>query len=202
MNPKITVKLPFLQYHFGGSHKPFRQNEDFKTHSFSEYKKMRTIHRIFLPDPWFGFVKRGEKTVECLINRKNSFVYHPTKKIKSGPIKEGHLILWFNDHDSPIMTKITRIRKYKTIHDVLKREKLKTIFPLNGVATAQDGIDIFRKYYDEADELKFGILALEIRLHEPGPFDFLRGLIYDDQNPGNPSKEIHEKETIQTLDPR
>lgn len=145
-------------------HKPYRKNDDYKKNGFESYIKMETIHRMFLPEPWFGLVKKGKKNVECIVNRSNAFVYHPSKTIHKGNFSKGHIILWFNDSDDePIRTRIVYVKKYKTFYDFLKKEKLENALPINSIKTIKDGLDVYRKYYDESDQTTHGVLALKIK---------------------------------------
>jgi ASC-1-like (ASCH) protein len=93
----------------------------------------------------FDNVVLGKKTVEGRLN-KNKF-----KEMKIGDI----LII-----NNLYETKITGIAKYKTFTAFLTKEKIQKALP--GVKNVKKGTEIYRRYYDDASEKEFGVVAIRL----------------------------------------
>ena len=106
-------------------------------------------YNIFVSEPWFGYIKSGEKTIE---GRKNKGDF---KKMQPGDI-----VKWICSDDS-ILTEITGKRSYKTFKEYLETEGLNKCLP--GVETIEAGVAIYHKYYTLEDEAEYGALAIEIK---------------------------------------
>ena len=106
-------------------------------------------YNIFVSEPWFGYIKSGEKTIE---GRKNKGDF---KKMQPGDI-----VKWICSDDS-VLTEITGKRSYKTFKEYLETEGLNKCLP--GIETIEAGVAIYHKYYTLEDEAKYGALAIEIK---------------------------------------
>lgn len=101
-------------------------------------------------DPWFSYIKRGEKTVEGRLN-KGSFT----------EMKVNDVVLWRNDNKS-VKTKIISIHHHKSFENMLKSHSLKNTLP--GIKTIKDGVNVYREFYSKKDEQKYGVLAIKLKI--------------------------------------
>ena len=101
-------------------------------------------------EPWFSFIKSGQKRVEGRL-AKGSFAN----------VKVGDEITWING-DRKCRTVVTAVNKYKTFLSYLKKEKLKNTLP--GIITYVDGVDIYYQWYTKRQEQRFGVVAIHIKL--------------------------------------
>jgi ASC-1-like (ASCH) protein len=101
-------------------------------------------------EPWFSFIKKGKKKIEGRLN-----------KGKFKELKVNDIIKFKHGFDS-VIVKITKINKYKSFKEYLVKEQLKTTLPK--IKTIDAGVSVYRKFYSEEDEIKFGILAIHIEL--------------------------------------
>jgi ASC-1-like (ASCH) protein len=109
------------------------------------------IYEKHLSEPWFELILNGLKTVEGRLN-KGSFC-------KMIP---GDQLLFYNDQGENFKVIITDIKHYKGFRQLLKKETLKKTLP--GVKKIDDGVGIYRDFYSEKDEEKYGVLAIRFRL--------------------------------------
>lgn len=117
-------------------------------------KLVNYFKKISLSEPWFTFIKDGLKTVEGRLN-KGKF-----KKLKVGEAVE-----WFvRNTDQKIKTKIKNIKRYVTFKEMLEKEGLDAVLPNKQIMSIDDGVNIYRKYYSEDDEKKYGILAIGVQV--------------------------------------
>jgi len=105
---------------------------------------------ITVRQPWFGYIKNGQKKIE---GRPNRGIF---SKLVSGDI-----IVWHNS-DNICRTKIISIRKYNSFKKMIQEEGLNNILP--NINNIEAGVNIYRKFYSEKDENKFGVLAIELSL--------------------------------------
>lgn len=101
-------------------------------------------------EPWFGYIKNGEKIVEGRLN-KGSF-----RKLKKGDI-----VNWINK-DNSIKTKIVSIHHHKDFENMLKQHHLYNCLP--GIKTYKEGVEIYKKFFSDSDIKKYGVLAIKIKL--------------------------------------
>lgn len=109
------------------------------------------IHIYSLREPSFSLVKDGKKTIEGRLN-KNTF-----KKININDT-----INFYNYKNDSISVKVIDIRKYKSFTDMIDNEDLNKITPLS--KSKKESIQIYKNIYNRNNELKFGVIALEISL--------------------------------------
>lgn len=103
----------------------------------------------------------GRKTIEGRLNRDKFAEY-----------EVGDVVLLRRDyrdengvlHDGEIDTGvvITGIRHYETFLEMVTQEGYEKVIP--GAPNAQEAADEYNKYYSAADQLKFGVLAIEIKI--------------------------------------
>lgn len=100
-------------------------------------------------DPWFTHIQHGRKNIEG--------------RLKHGGfenLKKGDIIAW-TDGKNQIKTKIVKVYHHQSFHNMLKYHGLKKTLP--GVKNLKDGVAVYRGFYTQADENKYGVLAIKIR---------------------------------------
>jgi|SRR3989344_4615940 len=101
-------------------------------------------------EPYFSFVKNGQKTVEGRV-----------KKGKYARIKPGDHIVVHNELETDkVEVVVKRITSYRTIKEMLESENIKNLLP--GVRTVEGGIEVYRKFYTPEQEKEFGVVAIEV----------------------------------------
>lgn len=112
------------------------------------------VKEIHVNEPWFTFIKDGVKKVEGRLN-KGMF----------SNIKKDDTIIWFNIDKNTrqkrqVKTKVTKIATYKTFEDMLRTEELNNVLPK--IKDYVEGVNVYRQWYDEQGEKKFGVLAIHL----------------------------------------
>jgi ASC-1-like (ASCH) protein len=103
-------------------------------------------------EPYFTFLKNGQKTIEG--RAKNG---------KYEAIKVGDAICVYDkDETDSILTRVERVTTYKSIKEMLKSEGIKKMLP--DVDNIEQGFAIYRKFYSQEQESKFGMVAIEVEV--------------------------------------
>ncbi|PKL31891.1 hypothetical protein CVV43_00365 [Candidatus Saccharibacteria bacterium HGW-Saccharibacteria-1] len=103
----------------------------------------------------------GRKTIEGRLNRDKFAKYEIGDEIwlrRDYRDEDGIL------HDGEprvALVKIIDIRKYKSFLEMTTSEDFKTIVP--SAESAEQAADEYNKYYSDNDQIKFGVLAIEIK---------------------------------------
>ena len=116
-------------------------------------------YEIHVSEPWYSLLKSGKKTVE---GRLNKGIFEK--------LEVGDIVVWFTmdketrekiEFSSEIVDKI----KYNTFEKMLETEGLENVLPNhNGIKTIEDGVNVYRRWYSEDMEKKFGVIAIKIKL--------------------------------------
>jgi len=103
-------------------------------------------------DPWYSLIKNGVKTVEGRINKPlySDLVEDQIIKITNPEVKKEF-----------IKCSILEIVHYSTFREMIIGEKLENVLPI--VETIDEGVNIYREFYSEEDELKMGVVAIRIK---------------------------------------
>ena len=109
-----------------------------------------TAYRKHLSEPWFTLVGLGLKTVEGRLDKGQFATMQP-----------GTVITWYNDN-LEFRTVVTRVAKYGSFGEYLRKEGLRKCSPAFGVGTVAQGVEVYRQFFSAADERKHGVLALEL----------------------------------------
>ena len=115
-------------------------------------KIMTTSQRYtkHLAEPWFTLVKIGMKISEG--------------RVKKGiwkDIKRGDKIIFTNNdfgYDRKYEVKVVDITDYENFQSYLEKEYLCNCLP--GVDSLNEGISVYRKYYNLEEELKNGVIGI------------------------------------------
>ncbi len=101
-------------------------------------------------EPYFTFVKNGQKTIEGRI-RKGNYRF-----LKPGD----HVIVYNNEETESVEVLVKGVRNYRSFREMLTNEPLKKILP--DVETVEQGLEVSWKFYTRDQEKKFGVVAIEV----------------------------------------
>ncbi len=103
-------------------------------------------------EPYFTFLKNGQKTIEGRI-----------AKGKYSHIAAGDTIVVSTiDETDSVKVIVRRVTLYPTIAAMLRVEDLKKVLP--DAESEQQGIAIYRQFYSETQEAEFGVVAIEVEV--------------------------------------
>jgi ASC-1-like (ASCH) protein len=103
------------------------------------------FHELNVDEKWLTYIIKGRKTIEGRLN-KNKFKL----------MRPGDMIIF----NGIIKKEIIAIRYYNYFEDYLKTEGIDKCLP--DVVDIYDGINIYRDIYSVEDEIKYGIIAIEL----------------------------------------
>lgn len=110
--------------------------------TFTTYKNHRA-------EPYFTFVKNGQKIVEGRL-KKGEYCF----------LKPGDHIVVCNDKETDSVEVVVKtLREYPSFQAMLESEVLKKVLP--NVETVEQGLRVYRQFYTEAQEKEWGVLAFE-----------------------------------------
>ncbi|MFA6436749.1 MAG: ASCH domain-containing protein [Candidatus Paceibacterota bacterium] len=111
--------------------------------NFTTYHNHRT-------EPYFTFVKNGQKTIEGRI-RKGKYQF----------IKPGDRIIVYNNQETEsVEVFVKRVQAYISIKEMLEKEPIKKILP--DVETIEQGLEKYKQFYTDEQQKKFGVVAIEV----------------------------------------
>jgi ASC-1-like (ASCH) protein len=106
------------------------------------------MNSINVQQPYFDFIKNGQKTIEGRI-----------RKDKFASIVEGDVIKICCDGQF-ITAYILGVRRYTSFYHYLYCEGLAKTLP--NIDNINKGCNVYRKFYTYEQEKKFGIVAIEL----------------------------------------
>lgn len=113
-------------------------------------------------EPWFSFIKMGVKKIEGRLYKGDW-----TK------LKIGDIIIFSNNEmgfERFVKVIVTDLVSYSNFEEYLTKEGVDTCLP--SIDFISDGIKVYRNYFTEDDEKKFGIIAVKFTKY-PMNLDFL-----------------------------
>ncbi|KAJ3703711.1 hypothetical protein LUZ61_007416 [Rhynchospora tenuis] len=121
---------------------------------------------LHVQEPFFSQLKAGTKKVE---GRLAAGYYNN--------VDQGSLLLF----NKCLLLKVERVTRYQSFREMLQVETLANVLP--GVATIEEGVAIYRKFYTEEKEKASGVLAISVSKPSSQPYIFMKeilnGLDYD-----------------------
>ncbi|KAJ4795490.1 RNA-binding ASCH domain protein [Rhynchospora pubera] len=121
---------------------------------------------LHVQEPFFSQLKAGRKKVE---GRLAAGYYNN--------VVQGSLLLF----NKCLLLKVERVTRYQSFREMLQVETLANVLP--GVATIEEGVAIYRKFYTEEKEKASGVLAISVSKPSSQPYIFMKeilnGLGYD-----------------------
>jgi ASC-1-like (ASCH) protein len=103
------------------------------------------FYELNVDERWLKYILNGKKTIEGRLN-KNKF-----KLMRCGDI------IIFNEI---IQKEVISVKYYNSFKEYLINEGIDKCLP--DVININDGINIYRDFYSVEDEIKFGIIAIEL----------------------------------------
>uniref|UniRef100_A0A804IE70 ASCH domain-containing protein n=1 Tax=Musa acuminata subsp. malaccensis TaxID=214687 RepID=A0A804IE70_MUSAM len=115
---------------------------------------------LHVQEPFFSQLRACLKTVEgrCAVGNYNRMV-------------PGSLILF----NKCLLLEVQHVNRYSSFSEMLQAETLAKVLP--GVATIDDGVQIYRKFYTEEKEMSNGVLAISVSKPTTQPYDSLAKLL-------------------------
>ncbi|MCK5285894.1 MAG: ASCH domain-containing protein [Candidatus Pacebacteria bacterium] len=110
----------------------------------------KVLYKSHRAEPYFSFIKNGVKTIEGRVLKK---LY---KDLKS----EDEILVFNNEETDNLRVKVKDIVNYSFFEEMLKKEDYKKILP--DVDSVENGIEVYRKFYTEKQEIEFGVIAIKI----------------------------------------
>lgn len=104
-----------------------------------------TTYVKHLSEPWFTMIKTGKKVCEGRV-----------KQGDFAKMKVGDTIVFKQEEEQMVI--IESITEYDLFHTYLEKEGLQDCLP--GVATMNEGVGVYRKYYSIEEEQKNGVIAI------------------------------------------
>jgi ASC-1-like (ASCH) protein len=115
---------------------------------------MKTYHN-HRQEPYFTYLRNGQKTIEGRLQKGWYCDVEPGD----------HIHVYNPEETDSIVTQVKGVRKYPSIREMLLNEPLHKMLP--DANDIEDGIKIYRQFYTEKDELKYGAVAIEVKVVEP-----------------------------------
>lgn len=119
------------------------------------------VYDIHLSEPWYTLIKEGKKIAE---GRPNKGLF--------AKLQIGDTIKFFNINKfaktregkrREFLVKVTDKKTYKTFREMLETEGLDNVLPDPKVKTVEDGVNVYRQWYNEEIESQFGVVAIHIQ---------------------------------------
>lgn len=101
-----------------------------------------------LSGPWLDYLRSGKKKVEGRVRKK-----------KYQNLQEGDYVLMKDQKQSERFL-VLGIRRYQSIRQYLLMEGLRNTLP--GVKSLEEGVKIYRQWFQEEQVQKLGFLAIEV----------------------------------------
>lgn len=122
---------------------------------------------LHVQEPYFSQLRAGVKSVEgrCAVGNYNR-------------IAPGALLLF----NKCLLLKVQKVNRYSTFSEMLKVESLSKVLP--GVETIEEGVQVYRKFYDEEKEISNGVLAIYVSKPDSQPYISLANLLLGLSNDG------------------
>jgi ASC-1-like (ASCH) protein len=115
----------------------------------SEYNSVVTYHN-HRAEPYFTFVKNGQKTIEGRI-KKGWYRF-----VKAGD----HIIIYNEEETDSVEVLVKDVRTYPSVAEMLSHESLEKLLP--DAKSIKEGIQIYKKFYTKEQEDEFGVVAIEV----------------------------------------
>lgn len=109
-----------------------------------------TTYHNHRAEPYFTFLKNGQKTIEGRI-KKGWYRF-----VKPGD----HIIVYNEEETESVEVLVKGVRAYASIREMLEQEPFKKLLP--DVETIEQGVEVYKRFYTDEQQQKFGVVAIEI----------------------------------------
>lgn len=108
---------------------------------------------LLVNDPWFTHIAAGRKRVEGRPGKDKYF-----------DLRKGDLLTFRHSKDTSRLVRATvlGVRRYRTWKEYLEQEGLRRTLPR--VGSIDEGVAVYRQFYDAAVESRYGVAAIRFRL--------------------------------------
>lgn len=103
-------------------------------------------------EPYFTFMQQGKKTIEGRV-KKGYYRF-----VKPGD----HIIIYNEEETKNLEVLVKRVTTYKSFRKMLENEPLEKVLP--DAKNIDHGVDIYKGFYSNKQEKKFGVVAIEVKL--------------------------------------
>lgn len=111
-----------------------------------------TTYHNHRAEPYFTFLKNGQKTIEGRI-KKGWYRF-----VKSGD----HIIVYNEEENDLVEVLVKGVRTYSSIQEMLEQEPIKKLLP--DIKTIDEGIEVYKRFYTEEQQREFGVVAIEVEI--------------------------------------
>lgn len=101
-------------------------------------------------EPYFTFLKNGQKTIEGRIRRGKYAAIRPGDEI----------VVYNNEETDSVEVIVKKVTTYLSFEEMLTKEPLSKLLP--DAKTVDEGIGVYRKFYTAEEEKEFGVVAIEV----------------------------------------
>lgn len=112
---------------------------------------MKTYHN-HRQEPYFTFLKNGQKTIEGRLQK--GWYQH----VQVGD----HIHVYNDDETDTVLTEVVGVRPYRNFEELLRKEPMNKVLP--DVSDTESGIEVYKKFYSDAQVIECGVVAIEVRL--------------------------------------
>ncbi len=110
------------------------------------------LHKIHVETRWFEEMLRGVKRIEGRLYDE-----------KRRAFRVGDLLEVIRSDEALSFYAVIRgMRLYKSFEEMLAVEGLENVLP--GVYSIEEGVGVYRRFYGESDEKRWGVVALEVEV--------------------------------------
>ena len=115
---------------------------------------MKTYHN-HRAEPYFTFLKNGQKTIEGRVRRGKY------QNVAAGD----SIIVYDLEETESISTRVKRVATYLSFRKMLETEDYKKLLP--DATSIDHSVDMYRRFYTPEQEAEFGVVAIEVEVIEP-----------------------------------
>lgn len=108
---------------------------------------------VLVEERWFQLLVSGQKVVEGRLKRGRYLALRASSRLRLAPVPA--------TSSPPVSFEIISIKEYPTFRALLEAEGLARVLP--GVASIEEGVNVYRQYYAAQDELQHGVLAIHLK---------------------------------------
>lgn len=113
------------------------------------------MFHLSLQERYFQAVLAGAKRVEGRLAKHKYFTLNPGDKISFS--SEGSCSLC-------IVCKVIGVNYFRTFKEMLEKKGIEAMLP--GETSIEDGVAIYRQFYSQRDEQRYGVAAIEIEVEK------------------------------------
>lgn len=98
-----------------------------------------------LREEYLKLIKEGRKSIEGRLYDE-----------KRRRIREGDVIIF----ERRLRVRVKALRIYSSFKEMLEKEGLQNVLP--GAGSIEEGLKVYRQFYSEEEEKKYGVVAIEV----------------------------------------